>query len=70
MKLKGFKLKMPGMSPFVRMSLGLVCLTLCMVLVGAHKLLDAVYDFLRLVGEPSAGFWAVDTLNGNAACTA
>ena len=32
--LKGFKFKMPGMSPFVRMSLGLVCLTLCMVLVG------------------------------------
>ena len=33
-KKKGFKLRMPGMSPFVRMSLGLVCLTLCMVLVG------------------------------------
>ena len=33
-KRKGFKLRMPSMSPFVRMSLGLVCLTLCMVLVG------------------------------------
>ena len=32
--LKGFKFKMPSLSPFVRMSLGLVCLTLCMVLVG------------------------------------
>jgi len=32
--LKGFKFKRPNISPFVRMSLGLVCLTLCMVLVG------------------------------------
>ena len=31
---KGFKFKRPNISPFVRMSLGLVCLTLCMVLVG------------------------------------
>jgi diguanylate cyclase (GGDEF)-like protein/PAS domain S-box-containing protein len=34
LKLKGFKLKKPSISPFVRMSLGLVCMTLCMVLVG------------------------------------
>lgn len=34
LKLKKFKLKKPNISPFVRMSLGLVCLTLCMVLVG------------------------------------
>jgi diguanylate cyclase (GGDEF)-like protein/PAS domain S-box-containing protein len=36
LKLKGFKfkLKRPNINPFVRMSLGLVCLTLCMVLVG------------------------------------
>lgn len=36
LKVKGFKfkLKKPNISPFVRMSLGLVCLTLCMVLVG------------------------------------
>jgi diguanylate cyclase (GGDEF)-like protein/PAS domain S-box-containing protein len=34
LKLKGFKFKKPNISPFVRMSLGLVCLTLCMVLVG------------------------------------
>jgi len=33
-KLKGFKFKRPNISPFVRMSLGLVCLTLCMILVG------------------------------------
>jgi diguanylate cyclase (GGDEF)-like protein/PAS domain S-box-containing protein len=29
-----FKLKKPRIDPFVRMSLGLVCMTLCMVLVG------------------------------------
>ncbi|NIO25467.1 MAG: diguanylate cyclase, partial [Gammaproteobacteria bacterium] len=34
LKLKGFKLRKPNINPFVRMSLGLVCLTLCMVLVG------------------------------------
>ncbi len=34
LKLKGFKFKKPSINPFVRMSLGLVCLTLCMVLVG------------------------------------
>ena len=34
LKLKGFKFKRPSINPFVRMSLGLVCLTLCMVLVG------------------------------------
>jgi diguanylate cyclase (GGDEF)-like protein len=36
LKLKKFKfkLKKPNINPFVRMSLGLVCLTLCMVLVG------------------------------------
>ncbi len=34
LKLKGFKFKKPSISPFVRMSLGLVALTLCMVLVG------------------------------------
>lgn len=36
LKLKKFKFKFkkPSISPFVRMSLGLVCLTLCMVLVG------------------------------------
>ena len=34
LKLKKFKFKAPSINPFVRMSLGLVCLTLCMVLVG------------------------------------
>jgi len=36
LKLKKFKFKFkkPNINPFVRMSLGLVCLTLCMVLVG------------------------------------
>jgi diguanylate cyclase (GGDEF)-like protein/PAS domain S-box-containing protein len=34
LKLKGFKFKKPTINPFVRMSLGLVALTLCMVLVG------------------------------------
>ena len=34
LRFKGFKFKRPNISPFVRMSLGLVCLTLCMVLVG------------------------------------
>ena len=34
LKLKKFKFKRPNINPFVRMSLGLVCLTLCMVLVG------------------------------------
>ena len=33
LKLKNFKFKKPNVNPFVRMSLGLVCLTLCMVLV-------------------------------------
>ncbi len=34
LKLKGFKFKKLSINPFVRMSLGLVALTLCMVLVG------------------------------------
>jgi diguanylate cyclase (GGDEF)-like protein/PAS domain S-box-containing protein len=34
LKLKGFKFKKPSINPFVRMSLGLVAITLCMVLVG------------------------------------
>ncbi len=34
LKLKKFKFKKPSINPFVRMSLGLVALTLCMVLVG------------------------------------
>jgi diguanylate cyclase (GGDEF)-like protein len=34
LKLKGFKFKKPSINPFVRMSLGLVAMTLCMVLVG------------------------------------
>jgi len=33
LKLKKVKFKKPSINPFVRMSLGLVCLTLCMVLV-------------------------------------
>ena len=33
LKLKMFKFKRPGVNPFVRMSLGLVALTLCLVLV-------------------------------------
>jgi diguanylate cyclase (GGDEF)-like protein/PAS domain S-box-containing protein len=34
LNLTTFKLKKPRIDPFVRMSLGLVCMTLCMVLVG------------------------------------
>ncbi len=34
LKLKGFKFKKPSINPFVRISFGLVALTLCMVLVG------------------------------------
>jgi diguanylate cyclase (GGDEF)-like protein/PAS domain S-box-containing protein len=60
LKLKGFKFKRPSINPFVRMSLGLVALTLAMVLVGDMALgltsdeRRALLDQRKKIGETLA----------------